>query len=150
MLMPKILVMPGSTRIGSHRITSYNVCYTKLLRNSGLSSNVAGIAPQFTQRRGRSARELAWWIVQPDIQYIWHPNGGQNPGDPTLTYGHAFLAGIRSTMCTTNNASNTEMTAKVSDSPRNWTTSCRRLAPRILRIATSLERPTERAVARFM
>jgi len=39
-----------------------------------------------------------WWIVQPDIQYIVHPNGGQNPHDPTLTYGHAFLAGIRSTI----------------------------------------------------
>ena len=44
------------------------------------------------------AQIARWWIVQPDIQYIWHPNGGQNPGDPTLTYDHAFLAGIRSTI----------------------------------------------------
>jgi porin len=39
-----------------------------------------------------------WWILQPDLQYIVHPNGGQNPDDPTLTYGHAFIAGVRSTI----------------------------------------------------
>ena len=39
-----------------------------------------------------------WWTVQPDIQYIVHPNGGQNPDDPTLPLGHAFIAGIRSTI----------------------------------------------------
>jgi porin len=38
-----------------------------------------------------------WWIVQPDVQYILHPNGGQDPDDPTLSYGHAFVTGIRST-----------------------------------------------------
>lgn len=45
------------------------------------------------------AAQLApWWIVQPDLQYIWHPSGGQNPDDPTLTLDHAFVAGIRSTI----------------------------------------------------
>ena len=44
------------------------------------------------------AQIAPWWIVQPDIQYIVHPNGGQNPDDPTLTLGHAFVAGIRSTI----------------------------------------------------
>ena len=39
-----------------------------------------------------------WWIVQPDLQYIVHPNGGQNPNDPTQRLGNAFLAGIRSTI----------------------------------------------------
>jgi porin len=39
-----------------------------------------------------------WWVVQPDLQYIWHPSGGQNPDDPTRTLDHAFVAGIRSTI----------------------------------------------------
>lgn len=38
-----------------------------------------------------------WWIVQPDLQYIVHPNGGQNPNNATEAFDHAFLAGIRST-----------------------------------------------------
>jgi porin len=45
-----------------------------------------------------AAQIAPWWIVQPDIQYIVHPSGGQNPDDPTLTHGHAFIAGIRSTI----------------------------------------------------
>jgi porin len=43
-----------------------------------------------------AAQITPWWIVQPDVQYIWHPNGGQNPDDPTLALGHAFYAGVRS------------------------------------------------------
>ncbi|HEV2628027.1 MAG TPA: carbohydrate porin [Pseudolabrys sp.] len=39
-----------------------------------------------------------WWTVQPDLQYIVHPNDGQNPNDPTQRLGNAFLAGIRSTI----------------------------------------------------
>ena len=39
-----------------------------------------------------------WWTVQPDLQYIVHPNGGQNPNDLTQRLGNAFLAGIRSTI----------------------------------------------------
>jgi porin len=45
-----------------------------------------------------AAQIAPWWIVQPDLQYIRHPSGGQNPDDPTLTLDHAFLAGIRSTI----------------------------------------------------
>ena len=39
-----------------------------------------------------------WWTLAPDLQYIVHPNGGQNPLDPTLTLGDAFFAGVRSTI----------------------------------------------------
>jgi porin len=39
-----------------------------------------------------------WWTLQPDLQYIVHPNGGQNPIDPTRTLGDAFVAGVRSTI----------------------------------------------------
>ena len=39
-----------------------------------------------------------WWTVQPDLQYIVHPNGGQNPNDATLRLENAFVAGVRSTI----------------------------------------------------
>jgi porin len=45
-----------------------------------------------------AAQIAPWWIVQPDVQYIHHPSGGQNSNDPTLTLDHAFVAGIRSTI----------------------------------------------------
>ncbi|HEU5017037.1 MAG TPA: carbohydrate porin [Pseudolabrys sp.] len=45
-----------------------------------------------------AAHIAKWWVVQPDLQYIIHPNGGQNPNDPTLSLDHAFVAGIRSTI----------------------------------------------------
>lgn len=45
------------------------------------------------------AAQLAkWWVVQPDLQYIIHPSGGQNPNDPTQTLDHAFVVGVRSTI----------------------------------------------------
>jgi porin len=44
------------------------------------------------------AQLAPWWTVQPDLQYIQHPSGGQNPNDATLTLGHTFIAGIRSTI----------------------------------------------------
>jgi len=45
-----------------------------------------------------SAQIAPWWTVQPDIQYIIHPNGGQNPSDPTQRTGNAFVTGLRSTV----------------------------------------------------
>ena len=45
-----------------------------------------------------AARLAPWWTVQPDLQYIVHPNGGQDPNDPAQRLGNAFLAGIRSTI----------------------------------------------------
>jgi porin len=45
-----------------------------------------------------AAQIAPWWILQPDLQYIYHPSGGQNPNDPTLPLGHAFIAGVRSTI----------------------------------------------------
>jgi porin len=38
-----------------------------------------------------------WWILQPDLQLIVRPNGGQNPDDDTRDYTHVFVAGLRST-----------------------------------------------------
>jgi porin len=39
-----------------------------------------------------------WWTLQPDLQYIIHPNGGQNPDDPTVRLDNALVAGVRSTI----------------------------------------------------
>jgi len=44
------------------------------------------------------AQIAPWWILQPDLQYIIKPNGGQNPDNPKLSYDHAFLVGLRSTI----------------------------------------------------
>ncbi len=45
-----------------------------------------------------AAQIAPWWVLQPDLQYIVHPNGGQNPDDPTQAFDHAFVAGVRSTI----------------------------------------------------
>jgi porin len=45
-----------------------------------------------------AAQIAPWWTVQPDVQYIVHPAGGQNGDDPTQAIDHAFIAGIRSTI----------------------------------------------------
>jgi porin len=39
-----------------------------------------------------------WWTLQPDLQYIVHPNGSQNPDDATVRLENAFVAGMRSTI----------------------------------------------------
>ena len=39
-----------------------------------------------------------WWTLQPDIQYIVHPNGGQSGDDPTVRLDNAFVVGMRSTI----------------------------------------------------
>jgi len=45
-----------------------------------------------------AAQIAPWWTVQPDLQYIVHPNGGQNPNDPAVRLENAFVAGVRSTI----------------------------------------------------
>jgi porin len=45
-----------------------------------------------------SARIAPWWTIQPDIQFIMHPDGGQNPNDPMQRIGSALVTGLRSTV----------------------------------------------------
>lgn len=45
-----------------------------------------------------TAQITPWWTLQPDLQYIVRPNGGQNPGDPTRRLNHAFVVGLRTTI----------------------------------------------------
>jgi porin len=54
--------------------------------------------PEVVFELSYAAQIAPWWIVQPDVQYILHPNGGQNPDDPTMKLDSAFLAGARSTI----------------------------------------------------
>ena len=44
------------------------------------------------------AQIAPWWTVQPDLQYIWRPSGGQDPDDVTQGIGHAFIAGVRTSI----------------------------------------------------
>jgi porin len=39
-----------------------------------------------------------WWTVQPDVQFIVHPNGGQDPQRPAERLGNALILGVRSTV----------------------------------------------------
>lgn len=82
---------------------TFGVAYAKI------SKNVAAVdqdtVPAVVVRDYETVFELSyaaqlapWWTVQPDLQYIVHPNGGQDPNDPTQRLGDAFLAGIRSTI----------------------------------------------------
>ena len=45
-----------------------------------------------------TAQMTPWWTLQPDLQYIVHPNGGQNPEDSTRRLGNAFVVGLRTTI----------------------------------------------------
>lgn len=67
--------------------------------------NLVMNGPPYAVRDAETLFELSymaplapWWTLQPDVQYIRHPNGGQNPDDATQALGHAFIAGIRSTI----------------------------------------------------
>lgn len=45
------------------------------------------------------AQIAPWWTVQPDLQYIVHPDGNvPDPNNPSMTVGHALVAGLRSTI----------------------------------------------------
>jgi porin len=86
---------------------TFGVAYAKISRDAvALDRDTLAInGPPYAIRDEEVVFELSyaaqvapWWTVQPDLQYIVHPNGGQNANDPTLTVGHAFIAGVRSIM----------------------------------------------------
>ena len=86
---------------------TFGVAYAKISHDAVAldRDNLAIAGPPYAVRdaevvfEANYAWQIApWWIVQPDVQYIRRPSGGQNPDDPTQPIGHAFLAGIRSTL----------------------------------------------------
>ncbi len=84
---------------------TFGVAYAKISHDAVAldRDNLAIAGPPYAVRDAEVVFEASylwqvarWWIVQPDVQYIWRPSGGQNPDDPTQPIGHAFLAGVRS------------------------------------------------------
>jgi porin len=66
--------------------------------------DIAMLGTPYPIRSGETALELSyqmqvtpWWTIQPDIQYIIRPGGGDpHPDDATKRVGNAFLIGVRS------------------------------------------------------
>jgi porin len=88
-------------------VLTFGVAYAKISRDAAAldRETLALNGPPSAIRDREVVFELSyvaqiapWWGVQPDVQYIVHPNGGQNPDDGTLTLGDVFVVGIRSTI----------------------------------------------------
>ena len=86
---------------------TFGVAYAKISPEvTGVDQDALAFnGPPYAVRRSETVYELSyivqiapWWSIQPDLQYIVRPNGGQNAEDPTLTVSHAFVAGVRSTI----------------------------------------------------
>lgn len=71
---------------------------------SAADRDIALLGTHHPIRSGETALELSykmqvtpWWTVQPDLQYIIRPGGGDpDPDDATKRVGNAFLIGVRS------------------------------------------------------
>ena len=86
---------------------TFGMAYAKISRDAVSldQDNLVMNTPPYAVRDAETLFELSyiaqlapWWSLQPDVQYIRRPNGGQNPDDATQALGHAFIAGIRSTI----------------------------------------------------
>jgi len=82
------------------------VAYAKISRDTVTADqDAAQHTPSYAVRSSEIVYELnytaqitPWWTLQPDLQYIVRPNGGQNPDDPTRSLNHAFVVGLRTTI----------------------------------------------------
>ena len=71
---------------------------------SAADRDIVILGTPYPIRSGETALELSyqmlvtpWWTVQPDLQYIVRPGGGDpHPDDTTKRLGNAFLIGVRS------------------------------------------------------
>lgn len=86
---------------------TFGVAHAKISRDAVAldQDNLALNGPLYTVRAAETVFEASyiaqiapWWTVQPDLQYIWRPSGGQIPDDATQAIGYAFIAGVRSTI----------------------------------------------------
>ena len=90
-------LLPGR----SDDVLTFGVAYAKISSDAIAADRAAGNAVHSEEvvfEVSYAAQLAKWWIVQPDLQYIYHPNGGQNPDNPALRLDHAFVAGVRSTI----------------------------------------------------
>jgi porin len=84
-----------------HDVLSFAVAYAKISPDAAAADRDASAVVRNYEtvfELDYSARVAPWWTIQPDIQYVVHPNGGQSPTDPTQRIGNAFVTGIRSTV----------------------------------------------------
>jgi porin len=45
------------------------------------------------------AQVTPWWLIQPDLQYVFNPGGGiPNPDNPLQRIGNELVLGLRSTI----------------------------------------------------
>ena len=88
-------------------VLTFGVAYAKISPDAVAldRDNLAIAGPPYAVRDTETVFEASyaaqiapWWTVQPDVQYIRYPGGGQNADDPTQSLDHAFIAGIRSTI----------------------------------------------------
>ena len=86
---------------------TFGVAYAKISPDStGADQDALAFnGPPYAVRHSETVYELSyirqitkWWSIQPDLQYIVRPNGGQNADDPTLTVRNAFVVGVRTTV----------------------------------------------------
>lgn len=87
---------------------TFGVAHAHISRDiAGLDRDTAFFSGSpYPVRSGETALELSyemhmrpWWIVQPDMQYIIRPGGGNpRPGDSSRRVGNAFLLGVRTTI----------------------------------------------------
>jgi len=84
-----------------HDVLSFAVAYAKISPDAAaVDRDASAVVRDYETvfELDYSARIAPWWTVQPDIQYIVHPNGGQNPNDPAQRLRNAFVTGLRSTV----------------------------------------------------
>lgn len=88
-------------------VLTFGVAYSKISPDAVAldQDNLVLNGPPYAVRDAETLFELSylaqlapWWTVQPDLQYIRHPSGGQNPDDATQSLGHTFITGVRSTI----------------------------------------------------
>ena len=90
-------LVPGRT----NDVLTFGLAYANFSADAAAADRDAGNAVrdhEIVFELNYAAQIAPWWTVQPDVQYIVHPNGGQNPDDPTQGLDHAFVAGVRSTI----------------------------------------------------
>ena len=78
-------------------VLTVGASYAKISDDASAADTNAGNVVrdyEFLFELSYAAQITPWWVI---LQYIVHPNGGQNPNDATQAFDHAFLAGLRST-----------------------------------------------------
>jgi porin len=77
------------------------IAYADISPDLAAADRAAGNVPrdyELVFEASYMAQLAPWWTIQPDLQFIVHPNGGQNPEMPAERFGNALVLGLRSTV----------------------------------------------------